>query len=312
MESSFKYRIKNELFGDAFSVPKKLLKKLNEAGETELKIALLLSSHASLDDGEFQSQMALSLGELGISDADYKSAVAFLRGAGLLERATAPKKEEKPQKAEKKASLSERSYTSKELADAYQGEFRELVDYTTGRLGGKLNHSDISTLYSFYEYLCMPFDVIMLAIEHCASEGKSSLRYVEKLLIHFADNEINTYQKAETYFLERREYLSFENRVRSIMGISSRALTAKEKTLFSQWKNLALPEELITLAYERMVDKIGKVSVSYMNTILESWHSSGFKSVAEVERGDSGKKDGGASGFDPDAFFRAAVESDDK
>lgn len=312
MESTFKYRIKSELFGDTFSVPKKLLKRLGEAGEAELKIALLLSSLSPLDDGEFQTQMALSLKELDISESDYKSGIAFLRGAGMLEKAGTPKKEKSLSKAEKKTSLSERTYTSKELADAYQGEFRELVDYTTGRLGGKLNHSDISTLYSFYEYLCMPFDVIMLSIEHCASEGKSSLRYVEKLLMHFADNEINTYQKAEAYFLERREYLSFENRVRSIMGISSRALTAKEKTLFSQWKNLAIPDELITLAYERMVDKIGKVSVSYMNTILESWHSSGFKSVAEVERGDSGKKDVEASGFDPDAFFRAAVESDNK
>ena len=149
----------------------------------------------------------------------------------------------------------------------------------------------------------------MLGIEHCVSEGKPSLRYAEKLLIDFADKDINTYQKAEDYILQRKNYLSFEGRMRTMMGLGQRALTSKEKAMLSDWQAKGLSDELITLAYEKTVEKTGKVSMSYMHKILESWYNAGFKTVAEVEKGDVKPS---SSSFDPDEFFKAALESTKK
>jgi DnaD/phage-associated family protein len=48
-------------------------------------------------------------------------------------------------------------------------------------------------------------------------------------------------------------------------------------------KGLSLSEELIEKAYETTVEKTGKYSVSYMNTVLRSWHTRGISSVKDLE-----------------------------
>ena len=314
------YKIKKKLLDDTFAIPRKLLSRLSEAGSCELKIFLIMASMET-DDAITEDAIVAELERAGVSSCDLSEGLAFLRGAGLIEKSSVKKgeastsyqKEEKEKKEklekheEKHKSLSRPTYTSKQLAEAASGGgFRELVEWASNRLGKTFNTSDLSTLYSFSDYLCLPDDVIMLGIEHCVSEGKASLRYVEKLLIDFADREINTYQKAEEYILKRTNYLSFEGKMRAMMGLGQRALTSKEKAMLSAWQEWQSSEELIRLAYEKTVEKTGRVSMSYMHKILESWHISGFKTVSEVETGD--KKPSTDSSFDPDEFFKAALE----
>ena len=304
------YKIKKKT-DEGFFIPKKVISRLSEAGECELKALLVL---ASLGDGSFTEEEIFSeLEKAGADGCDLSESLAFLRGAGLVEK-SAKKTTAKAVKSEEKPVVhrpsSKPSYTSKELAAAAnKGEFRDLVEWASNRLGKTFNTSELSTLYSFCEYLCLPGDVVMLGIEHCVSEGKPSLRYAEKLLIDFADKDINTYQKAEDYILQRKNYLSFEGRMRAMMGLGQRALTSKEKAMLSDWQAKSLADELITLAYEKTVEKTGKVSMSYMHKILESWYNAGFKTVAEVEKGDIKPS---ANSFDPDEFFKTALESTKK
>lgn len=322
------YRIKKKLLSDTFSIPRKLISRLSEAGECELKIFLVL---ASLETEEYLTEEDIleELEKAGVSTCDYSEGMAFLRGAGLIEKSTAKakersvksekheekeekkedKKEEKEEKRGEHRPSSKPSYTSKQLADALKdNDFRQMVEWASARMGKSFNPSDVSTLYSFRDYLCLPCDVIMLAIEHCASEDKTSLRYVEKLLIDFADREINTYQKAEDYIIRRKNYLSFEGKMRTMMGLGQRSLTSKEKSMLTQWQEWEMSEELIRLAYEKTVEKTGHVSMSYMHKILDSWHTAGFKTTADVERGDKKPTEGGST-YDLDDFFKAAVES---
>ncbi len=314
--SEVSYRIKKKLMGDSFAVPRKLISRLSEAGSCELKTFLIIASMES-DDDVTEEEIISELERAGVSTCDLSESLAFLRGAGLIEKGSAKKQEPSPKPIETvKKSVqavhrpsSKPSYTSKQLAQAAnEGEFRELVEWASNRLGKTFNTSDLSTLYSFCDYLCLPGDVVMLGIEHCVSEGKPSLRYAEKLLIDFADRDINTYQKAEEYILKRKSLLSFEGKLRTLMGLGQRALTSKEKAMLSQWQEWSLSDELIRLAYEKTVEKTGKVSMSYMHRILESWHGAGFKTASEVEVGDK-KPASSTSSFDPEEFFRAAVES---
>lgn len=315
------YKVKKKLMDDTFSVPRKLISRLSEAGSCELKIFLIMAS-LETDEAITEEELINELERAGVSSCDLSEGLAFLRGAGLIEKSSAKKsdspssyqkekkeeKHEKHEKHEEHRSFSRPSYTSKQLAEAASGgNFRALVEWASNRLGKTFNTSDLSTLYSFSDYLCLPDDVIMLGIEHCVSEGKGSLRYVEKLLIDFADREINTYQKAEDYILKRTNYLSFEGKMRTMMGLGQRTLTSKEKAMLSAWQEWQSSNELIKLAYERTVEKTGRVSMSYMHKILESWHISGFTTVAEVESGDK-KPQPENSSFDPEDFFRVALE----
>lgn len=303
------YRIKKKLKEDVFALPKKFISKLAEAGEAEIKIFLALASLDRGDDYLDESELLSLSSEYGVGEEDFAEGLAFLRGAGLIEK---PSRKTAEKKEEKKSVPARPAYTAKELAkEAESSEFKELVEYASRRLQKTLGPSDIHTLYSFHDFLCMPYEVIMLAIEHCASEGKGSLRYVEKLLISFADSEINTYDKAEEYIMRRKKYLSFEGKIRGLLGLGERTLTSKEKNFVSEWQEWSIPFDMIKLAYDKTVEKTGKVSMSYMHRIFESWRASGFKSVDEVTRGDVKPKDSSES-FDLDEFFKAAVEKDMK
>ena len=318
--------------GGQFSLPLELIDRLPDAGETELKILLIiyaLAAEKGADELE-DSRLRECAAEAGLDEKETESAIGFWRGAGFLtgkkrktakaenssdEKPISPKKpDEQSEKTENKQVLfdpgKKPAYSGGELADAVSGkpDFKALVDYTQQRLGKMINQSELGILYSLYDYLKMPVEVIMLAIEHCVSENKSSIRYVEKLLISFADDGIDSYEGAEAYINRRRKYKSFEGRIRSLCGLGERALTKSEKAIVSALSESETPEELITLAYEKTVAATGKASLAYMNKILSDWSEKGIKTAAEAqsEPRAAGKDDTSVS-YDLGNFFEAAV-----
>ena len=290
------------------------MKSLTNATESELKLLIILAKEGRDKEYLSESDLLPACDAAGIDKDTFIEALAFFRGAGLVENEeTEPSRpavtqeeaiEEK--KAEKPSPRT--AYTSLELAGAAsEREFLDLVEFTGATLKKTLNRSDIATLYSFVDSLLLPYDVIMLGIEHCVTEGKTSLRYVEKLLLDFADREINTYELAEEYIQTRALYKSFEGKIRTKLGLGQRSLTAKEKAMVAAWQTeWKVSDELLDLAYEKTVASTGKASMSYMNKILENWHNSGFKTVADIEKGDV-KVQTSESGFDADEFFSIAV-----
>ncbi len=309
------YRIKKKHMEDTFALPRRIIKKLAEASEFELKMLVVLASLELENEYVSESEFIEALEKAGVSSSEFSQGIAFLRGADFLEAGSIKNVEQKPQPEQKEGvkhtPSAKPSYTSAQLAKASTNtKFKDLVEYASARLGKMFNTSELSTLYSFNDYLCMPYDVIMLAIEHCVSEGKGSLRYVEKLLISFADGGIDTYQKAEEYIVQRKNYLSFEGKMRKMLGIGSRALLAKEKAFLSDWLKWNISDEMIDLAYERTIVNTSKPSIDYMNTIIKSWHVAGFTTVNDVKLGD--KKPSSSSNVDFDDFFKVAVESSKK
>ena len=85
-----------------------------------------------------------------------------------------------------------------------------------------------------------------------------------------------------------------------------------------------MPFELVTLAFDRTVEKKGTPKKSYMGGILRKWHESGLTTVDAViaheqqtreqnggGHSHSGQNVGGATGestFDIDDFFQAALD----
>ena len=317
-----RFRLRQKPGEKGIFLPESVLKSLTNATEAELKLLIILAKEGRDKDYLSESDILPACENAGIDKDAFVEALAFFRGAGLVENekkesVTFPaQKEESIVLKETSQALHEskrsverpKSYTSLELAGAAESrEFLELVDFTSASLKKPLNRSDITTLYSFVESLLLPYDVIMLGIEHCVTEGKTSLRYVEKLLCDFADREINTYELAEDYIRTRALYKSFEGKIRTKLGLGQRSLTPKEKAMISCWQTeWKVSDELIDFAYEKTVEKTGKASMSYMNKILENWHTAGFKTRAEVEMGDV-KPSLGESSFDVDEFFSIAV-----
>lgn len=307
------YEISEQFSRESFAVPARAAAYFSDAGEPELRVLLYCCKHASFEEAEMIADLAAVL-----TEAQVREGMAFWRGAGLFskskKRAAAPAERDeapalKPNKSAPAAIPSARpNYTSMELAAAVEKKpaFSALLDYAQRRLEKNFNGSDIGLLYSFVDYLGLPTDVVMLAIEQCATEGKKSLRYTEKLLIAFADDGIDSYEKAEAYFQARRDYLSFEGKVRALCGFGARSLTAAEKSILATWSEEWKVEfSLVDAAYERTIKAIGKPSLGYMNKVLHTLRESGAKTGADAR---AVPQDKAMKTYDVNEFFAAAVK----
>ena len=300
------------------TLPLSLADRLPDASENDLKLIVGIYAYSAREKCEILDDGTISaIGEeLGLDGSEVSESVSFWRGAGLLTASkkaparTVEKKNDSTKNALVFAPDKKPSYSSGELADAIKdkSEFAEIIDFSQERLGKLLSQSEIATLYSLYDYLKMPAYVIMLAVEHCAGEDKGSVRYVEKLLISFADDGIDSYEKAECYINRRRKYKTAEEKIRKLCGFGERALTKKERTIIASISDMGICDELVSYAYERTVTATSKPSLAYMNKILMSWAEKGYKTVEEAESEQPATDEKKSSqSYDLEGFFAAAV-----
>lgn len=213
-------------------------------------------------------------------------------------------KKAKPAKSRKRTGANMRpSYKSDEIdAAAEKNQILSGMFYKAESiLGHLLSGNETELLYSFYDWLGLPCEVIVMLLSYAAKNGKTGKRYLETVAIDWADKGIDTFDKAEEYISQLEEMHSNEYRIRSVLGIYDRALTQTEKKYIKAWtEDLKVNPDLVALAYDRTVENTGKLSWAYMNKILTSWHDSGITDREGVEREDIifSKKNSGNSGND--------------
>lgn len=179
------------------------------------------------------------------------------------------------------------AYKAREIASAIEenGELKSLLTHAQNIFGKTFSSSDITTLYGFYDWLGLPVEVILMLLEYCASLDKYSIRYAEKIAIAWAEEGIDTIDKAEEYLKnwEKREKIS--RKYKRLFGITSRNLSDAEYAHILQWtEKMNFSQEMIKLAYEKAVMATGKASFPYINGILQSWYNLGIKKPADLER----------------------------
>ncbi len=146
-------------------------------------------------------------------------------------------------------------------------------------LGRLLTITDQKILYSFYDWLHMPFDLIEFLIEYCASSNHTAIHYIEKVAISWVDAGINTVEKAkEKIALDRRYF-----KILSALGSTKTSITLAEKKCIDKWLNdYAFNIEVILEACRRTVMQTNKPSLNYVDSILLSWHQSKVKNLDDV------------------------------
>ena len=304
-------------------VPEKALEVSARAGEVELRVLLGLCAHGGSVDIK---KLARSF---SLSEDDVKSALAFWRGAGVIElgdskeavseeiaaEKVAPAKlEEKTSEATKKLRRADElpQYTSDQLSDILEQrkETATLIDECQNIMGKVFNVKEINVLMGLVDYLELDCEYIMMLLSYCVSLGKKTLHYAEKLAFALYDAGITTGEQLSAE-LRRRELASdAEGRIRTLFGIGERAFTTKEKKFISSWINdMNYSIEIIEKAYEVTADATGKGSFPYANTILERWNAAGLRTLDQIETSykKSGSESPSVGSFDTDSFFEAAV-----
>ena len=317
------YRFGKNYPDELVPIPLHFFEKAEHASETELRVLLSLAPH--LASGGLEEEEAIALLEESFAAEEVLAALAFWRGCGIFKsdakrtvkrapfKGTVTKSEPTPteEPAVKKVIDADEApfYSSADLAAAAQSQpdFKNLVSFAEQRLEKVMNTSELARLYSFLDYLKMPLDVVILVIEDCASRDKKSLRYITKVLTSFQDEGIDTYDKAEAYFVARKESASYEGKIKNLFGLT-RKLTKSEEECITLWRTtFEFSDEMLNLAYEKTVNAAKNPTIKYMHKILENWHASGFTTPADVEGGASSPAAKAEKSYDVDDFFQSAV-----
>lgn len=278
-----------------FALPCELVDRyLNNAPADALRVLLYLYRHG----GDLESETLCKA--LRINEKTLLAALAFWSDKQLFslddakpqptaseaaaQAAPAPKKALRKQA--RPALETPTQYTPTDIANRSKSnaEIRFLLDTAPSLLGRLLSPSDCSILLYLYDSAGLPADVILMLLEYCVTTGHTNLRYLEKVALSWAEDGIDTHEKAEQRIRHLEALHSFEGQVRSIMGIAGRALTAAERQHLARWANeWQIPLQLVQAAYDICVKRTGKLSFSYINSILKTWHEKGFTTVEQAQ-----------------------------
>lgn len=300
--------------------------KLSTASKDELKVLFAVYLEQDFVLSEISSK-------LDMTENAFKRALNSWEKAGVITiiddkqrkephktRTTAKSEEKKSAKHSTKSKVEIKTtlphYTSDEMARVVEHKTgcSELLDSCQQILGKIFNAAETAVILGLVDHLSLSNDYIMLLCSHASAMEKRSVRYVEKLALHYFDSDVLTYHELETELKGIEHRASFEGFVRKLFGLGKRALIKKEKEYIAAWSDkYCFSREMVELAYEITVAKTNEPRLSYANAILENWYAAGYKSPEDVKRAEEewnkkkGRSKGADSSFATDDFYEAAL-----
>ena len=223
--------------------------------------------------------------DLKLSQADAESAFSLLISMGLVNArddtpAEPPAVEELP------------SYNAEDIKNELENGavFPALVSEVQNSLGKILSSDDLMKLFGIYDSLGLPPEVILTLINHCVAEyndrygggRRPTMRYIEKTAYSWERNGIFTLELAEEYIKRSGALRDRTKAIAAVLNITDRPLTASERKYVESWADMGFPPETVEIAYDRTVLRTGKLSWSYLNSILKSWYSKKLITPQEV------------------------------
>ena len=147
-------------------------------------------------------------------------------------------------------------------------------------LGRLLTISDQKILFSFYDWLHMPFDLIEFLIEYCTSNNHKAMHYIEKVAISWVDEGIVTLEQAKAKTVSDKRYFQ----ILSALGTSKSTLTPAEKKCMSKWLDTyGFHLDIILEACRKTVMQTSKPSLNYVDSILTSWFNEKVKTLDDIK-----------------------------
>ena len=218
----------------------------------------------------------------GFSEARLECAAALLRQLGL-DDSLDPKFMEAAQRPE---------YTEEDVRrqmELPRSGFRKLVGEVQRCLGKVLSTEELKLLLSMVEYLGLPGEVVNILVHYCVERNRSrgagrmpSMRSIEKETYHWADQRIDTLEKAAAYMQNETRRSSRTAELCQLLGISGRRLTPPEERYLQAWGDMGFANDAISLAYEKTCENTGALTWKYMNSILERWNAQGLYTADQV------------------------------
>lgn len=235
-------------------------------------------------------ELAQARQALDWSQGRLDAAYAALQNAGLV--APAPAAPGRPLRDDRPPEYNTQDVTQALTQD---GDFAALQRQVERSLGAKLSPADLKTLYSIYDYLGLPAEVIYLLTGWCVEETERKsgpgrrprMSQVKKEAYRWHDRGVDTLPAAEAFLKAQKGLNRRERTLLPLLGIRDRQPLDKEREYIAAWVDWGFPDETIDLAYQKTLMKKQSMSWPYLNSILRRWHERGLHTLEEVRAGDS-------------------------
>lgn len=279
------------------------------------------------------SDRELAAGELCMTRVQIDNAAEKLSrmGFGSERRTTAPESTSTVSGGVPTPADDPPDYSAEEIVQTLDSDksFRVLRDRLQEITGKTLSRSELSSLLGIYRHLGLPAEVVYVLFQYCSDISHSmygnsrtpTVRYIEKTAYSWANAGIFSAEEAEAYAEKHKALLTEMGKIKQTLEIYDRKLTTNEQGFIASWIEMGYHEEAIRMAYERMIDNIGKLSMPYMNKIILRWNEDGLYTPEQIEQKDhtekgrsksrtirSGRASGGADAdFDPDEIDKISI-----
>lgn len=228
---------------------------------------------------------------LGWTQGRLDSAYAALQGAALVGPA--------PERTGRLDDPRPPEYGAQDVAAALSGDaaFSALQRQVEQELGAILTPADLKTLYTIYDYLALPPEVIYLLTAWCVEETERKygpgrrprMSVLKREALRWRDRGVDTLSAAEDYLQGQKGLAARERELLPLLGVRDRPPLDKEREYMAAWVDWGFSDEAIAMAYERTVLKKQSMNWPYMNSILKNWHAEGLHTPAQIKAGDAAR-----------------------
>ena len=156
-------------------------------------------------------------------------------------------------------------------------EISFLMQESQQTLGRPLSPGLSSALLQLHDDYGLPADVILMLLQYVKSRGKDNTSYIESVGKNWAAEGIFSHELVEEKLRRLDEISSAWRKIEQTVGIDHRSPSSREEQYAARWLlEWNFDVKMVREAYERCVNATGKLSMSYMNRILERWHKEGI------------------------------------
>lgn len=181
-----------------------------------------------------------------------------------------------------KAASSQKEYTLDEIKEFRKNpDISELFFIIETYLKHTLSSTDTNMVLYWLDELHFSTDLVEYLVEYCITKGHSSLRYMNKVALGWADAGIKTVDQAKD---DAAAHSQIYYSVMKALGITGRNLVDSEVSLINKWVGeYGFDIELVKAACSKTISAIQKPSFEYTDSILANWMKKDVHTLKDVE-----------------------------
>ncbi len=267
--------------GDSLMVPQLVFSKLGlpEADEPRIKVALYMIQH-----GECSAEHVAEA--LRIRQDMAEKALLFWEGAGLLER-VASQQVQDVQVEVKPQARRRLSQAQANLAAGKDPVLGAMVRELQHIFGGMVNQREYEIYCTLYCTDAFPADIILMAAMHCAAEQKCGATRVERTLLAWRKEGLETCADVDAYLRLLADRECRYQEMADILHYAKPSFTASERRIIDSWhEQFGYGWDMVEAA--RLAAGEKENEIRYLNGILKKWQAKGYATAEDVRRGEEG------------------------